>query len=103
MEENYRLKLRRTRIIATIGPASDSTEKLTALINAGVNVARLNFSHGTQASHQVVIQRIRVIIHETGKRIAILGDLCGPKTRVGKFPNGSIELMLGQELTITTN
>jgi pyruvate kinase len=103
MEEQYRLRLRRTRIIATIGPSSESTEKLTALINAGMNVARLNFSHGTQASHLTVIQRIRGIVHETGKRIAILGDLCGPKTRVGKFPNGSIELTTGQEITITTN
>ncbi|MCI0612864.1 pyruvate kinase, partial [bacterium] len=84
MEEKYRLLLRRTRIIATIGPASDSTEKLTGLINSGVNIARLNFSHGTQASHLTVIQRIRGIIHQTGKRVAILGDLCGPKTRVGK-------------------
>jgi pyruvate kinase len=103
MEEKYRLVLRRTKIIATIGPASDSTERLTGLINSGVNVARLNFSHGTQASHLAVIQRIRGIIHETGKRIAILGDLCGPKTRIGKFPNGSIELKPGHEVTISTN
>src|SRR6185295_15473701 len=55
-----------------------------------------------QASHLTVIQRIRGICHETGKRVAILGDLCGPKTRVGKFPNGSIELKPGQDITITT-
>ena len=69
-----------------------------------IATARQTFgTHGTQASHLTVIQRIRGIIHETGKRIAILGDLCGPKTRVGKFPNGSIELKPGQEITITTN
>lgn len=103
MEDKYRLRLRRTRIIATIGPASESTEKLTGLIHSGVNIARLNFSHGTQASHLTAIQRIRGICHESGNRIAILGDLCGPKTRVGKFPNGSIELKTDQDISITTN
>lgn len=101
-QPKYRLVLRRTRIIATIGPASESPETLNRLIEGGINIARLNFSHGTQTSHLAVIQRIRQIIHQTGKRIAILADLCGPKTRAGKFVNGFIELFPGQEVSIVT-
>ena len=98
----YKLILRRTRVVATIGPASESSEMLHRLITNGVNVARLNFSHGTHSSHLAVIDRIRKIIDETGTRIAMLGDLSGPKTRVGKFVNGSIELKQDQEVKIIT-
>jgi pyruvate kinase len=99
---SYKLLLRRTKIIATIGPASESIEALQGLIEAGVNVARLNFSHGTHSSHLDVINRLRKIIQDTGKHIAILGDLSGPKTRVGKFVNGSIELRSDEEVKIVT-
>ena len=98
----YRLLLRRTKIVATIGPASESSDVLRQLISAGMNVARLNFSHGTHESHLAVITRIRKIIEETGIRIAMLGDLCGPKTRVGNFVNGSIELRPDEEVKIVT-
>ncbi|HSE42912.1 MAG TPA: pyruvate kinase, partial [Acidobacteriota bacterium] len=98
----YRLVLRRTRIVATIGPASESPEVLQKLVSAGLNVARLNFSHGTHDKHLVVINRIRKIIEDTGTRVAMLGDLSGPKTRVGKFETGSIELRQDQEVKIVT-
>ena len=98
----YRLLLRRTKIVATIGPASESSDVLRQLITTGINVARLNFSHGTHESHLAVITRIRKIIEETGIRIAMLGDLSGPKTRVGKFVNGSIELRPDEEVKIVT-
>jgi pyruvate kinase len=79
---------RRTRIVATVGPASRAPEKLEELIAAGVNVFRLNMSHGTQEQHREVIGRIREISGRLGRHIAILGDLCGPKIRVGTFTGG---------------
>jgi pyruvate kinase len=103
VETPYKLILRRTKIVATIGPASESEEVLRKLIKCGINVARLNFSHGTHSSHLAVINTIRKIIDETGIRIAMLGDLSGPKTRVGKFVNGSIELRQDQEVKIITH
>ncbi len=74
---------KRTKIVATIGPASDSLEQLTALMKAGVNVFRLNFSHGTHASHLGVILRIREAIKNTGLVTGILQDISGPKIRIG--------------------
>lgn len=74
---------KRTKIVATIGPASDSLEQITALMKAGVNVFRLNFSHGTHAYHNEVLSRIRQAIKETGLISGILQDISGPKVRVG--------------------
>ena len=76
---------KRTKIIATIGPASDSLEKLEALIRAGVNVFRLNFSHGTHEYHSEVLKRIREAIKNTGLITGILQDISGPKIRIGKL------------------
>ncbi|RLS84556.1 MAG: pyruvate kinase [Planctomycetota bacterium] len=93
---------RRTRIVATVGPASRAPEKLEELIVAGVNVFRLNMSHGTQEQHREVIGRIREISGRLGRHIAILGDLCGPKIRVGTFTGGEMLLTTGQKVTVTT-
>ncbi|HIK13083.1 MAG TPA: pyruvate kinase [Oscillatoriaceae cyanobacterium M33_DOE_052] len=79
--------MRRTKIICTVGPASASRENLRALVEAGMNVARLNFSHNSHEFHAQTIQQIRDIAAETQKPIAIIQDLCGPKIRLGKLPS----------------
>lgn len=86
---------KRTRIVATLGPASCSQSIIEELIRSGVNVFRLNFSHGTHESHLGYIKTIRAAAESTGEHIGILGDLCGPKIRVGKFPDGPVELITG--------
>ncbi len=94
--------MRRTKIICTIGPATNSEEKLEQLMKAGMNVARLNFSHGTHQEHAVVIERIRTISARLGCPIAILQDLQGPKIRTGSLQNGQpVQLVNGATLTIT--
>ncbi len=80
--------MRRTKIVCTIGPATSSEERLEALMRAGMNVARLNFSHGVQSEHALVIERIRALSTRLGCPIAILQDLQGPKIRVGALKNG---------------
>lgn len=94
--------LHRTKIIATVGPSCDSEKMLLALMDAGVNVFRLNFSHGTQSSKSTLIHNIRKLSQQQQKPIAIMGDLQGPKIRVGSLPGGSMELHPGTEVTITT-
>jgi pyruvate kinase len=96
------LYFRRTKIVATIGPASSSPEKLRRLISKGLDVARINFSHGKAEDHLKTIQLIRKISGRLKKPVAILGDLCGPKIRVGEFVNGSVTLREGSVVTITT-
>jgi pyruvate kinase len=96
------LIFRRTKIVATIGPASSSPEKLHRLIAKGLNVARINFSHGKAEDHLKTIRLIRRISAQLKKPVAILGDLCGPKIRVGEFQNGSVMLKDGSVVTITT-
>ena len=76
---------KRTKVLATIGPASDSLETIEALIRAGVNVFRLNFSHGSHESHYEVLQRIRQAEKNTGLLTGVLQDISGPKIRVGKL------------------
>ena len=93
---------RRTRIVATIGPASRDPEMLEALLEAGVNVFRLNMSHGTQDQHREVIGRVRGISSRMGCPVTLLGDLCGPKIRVGTFAGGEMTLVAGQKVTVTT-
>lgn len=95
--------MRKTKIIATLGPSSDSPQRIEALIEAGINVARLNFSHGSHEYHAQLINRIRHASAKLRKPIAILQDLQGPKIRVGTFMSGnSVELKDGQLYTITT-
>src|SRR4051812_5078660 len=94
--------MRRTKIVCTLGPSTNSPEMVGGLIDAGMDVARLNFSHG---SHEMMMSLVRIIRSEAEKRdrsIAILQDLQGPKIRVGTFANGPAELIPGAEFTITT-
>jgi len=94
---------RKTKIICTIGPSSSGKENLRKLINAGMDTARLNFSHGTYQEHKQSIKDIREVCDECKKPIAILQDLQGPKIRTGKVENGSVQLENGQEFIITIN
>src|SRR3989454_4928104 len=95
--------MRRTKIVCTIGPASSSEERLEQLMRAGMNVARLNFSHGTHPEHELVLDRIRTISARLGCAIAILQDLQGPKIRTGTLEGGQPVLLAdGARVTITT-
>jgi pyruvate kinase len=96
------VKLTRTKIVATIGPASQDEETLSRLAEAGVDIFRVNFSHGDHQQHRAVIERIRKIATRLSRPIAILQDLQGPKIRVGEIADGSIELSSGNLLTLTT-
>ena len=91
----------RTKIVATVGPACDTYEKLLDLVKAGVNVFRLNFSHGAHEDKKKIIEFIRQINKKEPYNIAILGDLQGPKLRVGEIENGEIEIAEGDILTFT--
>ena len=91
----------RTKIVATVGPACDSYEGLKELADAGVNVFRLNFSHGTHEDKAQVIEHIRKINQSLGLSISILGDLQGPKLRVGEIENNHLEVKVGDILTFT--
>ncbi len=92
---------RRTKIVCTIGPASDSEEMIRKLISAGMNVARVNFSHGTDEYHRTVIRRLKEIRKALDKPLAILQDLQGPKIRIGEIASGFVQLMPGQEFILT--
>ncbi len=99
MKSNYS----HTKIIATIGPASSSKEMLKKMMLAGVDVCRLNFSHGTHQDHLKVIKNIREINEELSLSASILADLQGPKLRVGEIENGELELNKGDEIVFVTN
>jgi pyruvate kinase len=92
----------RAKIVCTLGPASSTPERIGELIDAGMSVARLNFSHGSHDDHARMLAIVRTEADRRGKAIAALLDLQGPKIRVGKIANGQIELRPGGELTITT-
>jgi pyruvate kinase len=94
------MKHRSAKILATIGPASSSPDMLKLLVEVGVNAFRLNFSHGSHNDHARSIDFIRNIENETGKPIAVIADMQGPKIRCGQFKGGQIELIFGQEITI---
>ncbi|MBO9312870.1 MAG: pyruvate kinase [Chloroflexus sp.] len=95
--------MRRTKIVATLGPATSTPERIAGLIRAGMNVARLNFSHGTHAEHAARIAMVRRAAAEAGRHVAILQDLQGPKIRTGPLENGQpVELVAGQRFVITT-
>src|SRR6184192_3649402 len=89
-------RLRSAKIVATIGPASAGGERLRALFDAGVDVFRLNFSHGTHDEHRARFAEIRQVESDTGRPIGILADMQGPKLRVGNFANGRAELVAGE-------
>jgi len=93
---------RRTRIVATVGPASREPAVLEKLIHAGVDVFRLNLSHGQHSDHHQAYQSIRELSSRLAQPVAILADLCGPKIRVGRLAGGQIDLVTGQTVTVTT-
>ncbi len=95
------LPANKTKIVCTIGPASDSIEKMESLLRAGMNIARLNFSHGDFQTHQRNIARLRQAAVNTGHRLAIMADLPGPKMRIGELREEPLELQIGDHLTLT--
>jgi pyruvate kinase len=96
------LSSRKTKIIATLGPASNSPEIIHNLIKAGVNVFRLNMSHGEHESHRKLYKIIRESADALHQHITVFADLCGPKIRTGKFKNGSITINTGDQVVVTT-
>lgn len=97
------LSAHKTRIVCTIGPASDSPEVMDQLLLAGMNIARLNFSHGTFEGHRRVIENLRGASRRTGRRLAIMADLPGPKIRIGLLTTESVLLHPGDPFTLTTD
>ncbi|MEV4435352.1 pyruvate kinase [Streptomyces sp. NPDC049585] len=93
--------MRRAKIVCTLGPATDTYEQIKALIEAGMDIARLNLSHGTHADHEARYQRVRKAAEETGRNVGILADLQGPKIRLGRFHEGPVLLERGDTFTIT--
>lgn len=93
---------KKTKIVATIGPATESEEMLTKLVLSGLNVMRLNFSHGDFAEHQHKVDNFRKVIKKTGQPLAILQDLSGPKIRIGEFDQERVQLVPGKFITIVT-
>ena len=91
---------RATKIVATLGPASSDPDLLEAMIRAGVNVVRLNFSHGSAEDHQQRARLVREASQRAGREVAIMADLQGPKIRVGKFANGQVDLVAGQAFVL---
>ncbi|UED83983.1 pyruvate kinase [Streptomyces profundus] len=94
--------MRRSKIVCTLGPAVDSFDNLKALIDAGMNVARFNFSHGSHEEHEERYHRLRKATEDSGRAVGVLADLQGPKIRLETFANGPVELERGDEFTITT-
>ncbi len=93
--------MRKTKIVSTIGPASESKDMLKALIEAGLDVARLNFSHGTYEEHAARIRTIREAANEVGKHVGIMLDIKGPKIRTGLLEGGQVELVDGATIRLT--
>ncbi|MCB8960628.1 MAG: pyruvate kinase [Ardenticatenales bacterium] len=96
------LPKQKTKIVATIGPASADLETLQALLEAGLSIARINFAHGDFASHEQTIANVRAAAEKTGRRVAIFGDLPGPKMRIGQLAEEPIQLEIGQTFTLQT-
>lgn len=96
------MTIRRTKIVATLGPATEGEQQIKALVEAGVDAVRLNFSHGSHSDYSRMIATIRAATATAGRAIAIIADLQGPKIRVGDMPPGGIEMVRGQEITLTT-
>ncbi|MGD8837670.1 MAG: pyruvate kinase, partial [Desulfobacteraceae bacterium] len=92
----------KTKIVCTIGPSSSTYDSIKMLIDKGMAVARLNFSHGTHKDHADLIDKVRKASSELGQPVAILQDLCGPKIRVGEIPHPGIQLLAGDTLVLTT-
>lgn len=93
---------RRAKIVCTLGPATSTPERVRELIDAGMNVARLNFSHGDRVDHLAALRTVREVAAEVGRPVAVLADLQGPKIRLGRFAAGSVEWAVGDTITVTT-
>ena len=93
--------MRKVKIVCTLGPAVAGLERLVALIEAGMDVARLNFSHGDHEGHRQMYQDVRAAAKRVGRPVAVIADLCGPKIRVGRMKGGTITLVQGQTITLT--
>lgn len=91
---------RATKIVATLGPASSSAERLAELVAAGVDVVRLNFSHGTADDHRQRVEILRAVAHQAGRTVGIMADLQGPKIRIGKFAAGPVAIKAGQHFIL---
>ena len=100
IEPTYRLKIRRTKVVATIGPASQSIDVMRQLLQGGVNIVRLNFSHGTHEDHRQTLENLRAVRDELHTPITVLGDLSGPKVRVGVFEEDAIALITFVEMLL---
>ena len=94
--------MRRAKIVCTLGPSVSSPEMMDKIVAAGMDCARLNFSHGSHESHAAAAKLVRDAASKAGRPLAILADLCGPKMRVGRFADGKIELAVGQKFTLTS-
>src|SRR5690625_1840894 len=94
--------LRKAKIVCTLGPATDTLEAVEALIDAGMDVARLNFSHGNHKDHKRRLALVREAAERAGKAVAVLQDLQGPKIRTGRMRGGQVRLVEGREIAITT-
>src|ERR1700730_13131078 len=92
--------LRRTKIVATLGPATDDPAVLSDMVRAGVDVVRLNFSHGVVADHARRIELVREAARQAGRYVGVLGDLQGPKIRIDRFVTGKIQLKDGAEFNL---
>lgn len=100
LEKRVALRWRRTKIVATLGPASTDAKMIEALLRAGVDVFRLNMSHGTHEGHREAYDRVRAAAKKLDRHVAVFADLCGPKIRCGKFPDGPLKLTPGEEVII---
>src|ERR1700691_1838426 len=96
-------RIRRTKIVATLGPATSTKDMIRKLFDAGADVFRLNFSHGTHEDHRARHRLIREIEKDVGRPICILADLQGPKLRIGTFAKGPVELLEGQAFRLDLN
>ncbi|MFW5906514.1 MAG: pyruvate kinase, partial [Desulfobia sp.] len=96
-----KIRPHKTKMVCTIGPASYSPDILEQMVLSGMDVARLNFSHGTPDNYRRYIAAIRSVSRKTGRRVAIMGDLPGPKIRIGRLAAEPVELSAGDQLTLT--
>ena len=94
--------MRKTKIVATLGPASDDPEILRAMLASGLDVARFNFSHGDYEGHKQRIENLRKVCADTGSTVALMADTKGPEIRVDVFKDGKAELVAGNTFTLTT-
>lgn len=100
-QQTMMLPSNKTKVVCTIGPASESPDVMEKMIRAGMNIARLNFSHGDFESHRAVVRNLRLAASAAGKRLAIMGDLSGPKMRIGKLAQEPVELKPGDPFMLT--